>query len=159
MRLPKRDLIATVLVAAGVLVYLTWASDVALPGMGSARVAGLVVLALGFAASASAVVPTFLGLLHGNKAYLVVTSLLGTAAFIGGLTTLISASAWGFSVMIVATVALWLISTVHHQMLERAAALQCCPNCGRPVRQLHCDVCGYELVEQARAKTLHARGM
>lgn len=158
MRLPKRDLIATVLVAGAVVVYLLWAADLALPGTGSARVAGVVVLALGFAASASAVVPTFVGLLHGNKAYLVVTSLLGAAALVGGVMTLISASARGFAVMIVATVALWLISTVHHQRLARAAAPECCPNCGRPVHHLHCDVCGYEVIEQARAKALHVRG-
>lgn len=158
MRLPKRDLIATVLVGGAAVVYLLWAADVALPGMGSARVAGAVVLALGFAASASAVVPGFLGLLHGNKAYLVVTSLLGAAALVGGLLTLISASAWGFAVLIVAAVAHWLISTVHHQRLPRAAAPECCPNCGQPVHQLHCDVCGYEVIEQARAKALHLRG-
>lgn len=122
MRLPKRDLIATVLVLAAVLVYLLWALDAALPGTGSARVAGVVVLALGFAASASAVVPTFLGLLHGNKAYLAATSLIGVAAFAGGLMTLVSASRWGFGLMIAATVALWLISTAHHEMLARSPA-------------------------------------
>lgn len=159
MRLPKRDFIATVLVAGALLVYLLWAADVALPGMGSARVAGVIVLALGFAASASAVVPTFFGLLHGNRAYLVVTSLLGVAAFVGGLMTLISASARGFAVMMVATTALWLISTLHHQMLSRAAATRSCPNCGQHVHQLDCEVCGYEVIEQARANALHVRGI
>lgn len=50
--------------------------------------------------------------LHGNRAYLVVSSLLGVAAFVGGLLTLISGS-----------------------------------------------LCGYEVIEQARAKALHFRGI
>jgi len=41
----------------------------------------LVVLSLGFVASASAVVPGFDELMHGNKVYLVVTSLIGLVAF------------------------------------------------------------------------------
>lgn len=155
MRLPKRDIIATVLVAVAALVYLMWVIDAGVPGLGSARVAGVVVLALGFAASASAVVPTFLGLLHGNKLYLVVTSLLGVGALVGGLLTLVSASGTGFAVMTAATLGLWLVSTVHHRMLAEAAAMHSCPNCGRPVRRLHCDVCGYEMIEQTRERALH----
>jgi hypothetical protein len=155
MRLPKRDLIATVFVAIAVLVYLMWAVDSAFPGTGSARVAGVVVLALGFAASASAVVPSFSGLLHGSKAYLAATSVLGTAAFVGGLLTLLSANAWGFAVMIAATIALWLISTVHHWLLARNAASATCPTCGRPTPQRFCDVCGYDVIEQTRASAAH----
>ena len=32
-----------------------------------------------------------------------------------------------------------------------------CPECGRPVRQLHCDVCGYDVIAQARDKALRSR--
>lgn len=157
MRLPRRDLIATILVAVAVLVWVLWAVDAAAPGLGSARLAGAVVLVLGFAASASAVVPGFGRLLHGDKTYLVSTSVIGVVALAGGLMTLISASAWGFGLMIAATVLLWLISTVHHIRLTHAVGTSTCPNCGRPVRQLHCDVCGYELIAQAREKALRAR--
>lgn len=59
------------------LVYLLWATDSALPGMSSTRVTGVVILALEFAASASAVVPAFYRLIRGNRAYLVLTSLIG----------------------------------------------------------------------------------
>jgi hypothetical protein len=45
---------------------LLWAIDSTLPGMSSTRATGVAVLALGFAASASAVVPAFGQLLHGN---------------------------------------------------------------------------------------------
>ena len=77
MRLPKQDIVATVLVAAAGLLYLLWAVGSAPLGLGSTRATGLVVLGLGFAASASAVVPNFDQLIHGNKAYLAVTSLIG----------------------------------------------------------------------------------
>ena len=69
MRLPRRDIIATGLVAVAGLLYLLWAIDFALPDMSSTRATGVAVLALGFAASASAVVPGFDQLLHGNRAY------------------------------------------------------------------------------------------
>jgi hypothetical protein len=54
MYLSKRDVIATGLVAVAGLLYLLWAIGSALPGMSSARAPGVAVLALGFAASASA---------------------------------------------------------------------------------------------------------
>lgn len=145
-------MIATVLVALAGLVYLLWAVDSALPGTGSARVAGLVVLALGFAASASAVVPTFVDLLHGSRAYLAVTALIGLAACIGGVMTVVSASESGFAVMIAATIVLWAISTVHHRMLARNAAARRCPYCERAVHERYCEVCGYDLIEETRAK-------
>ncbi len=32
-----------------------------------------------------------------------------------------------------------------------------CPECGRPVRETFCDVCGYDLVQQARDEALKRR--
>ena len=132
MRLPKRDLIATGLVAVAVLLYLMWAFDAALPGMKGVRASGLAVLALGFAASASAVVPTFLVLLHGNKAYLAVTTLIGSIAVIGGIAALISASGAGLSVVIVAMVLLWIIVTIHHSLLAKRTPRQPRPAISAP---------------------------
>ena len=119
MHLPKRDVIATGLVAVAGLFYLLWAIDSALPGMGSARATGVAVLALGFAASASAVVPNFDQLLHGSKTYLVATSLIGLAAVIAGVQMLITASGAGLSVVMAAMAVLWLIATVHHSLLAK----------------------------------------
>jgi hypothetical protein len=67
MRLPKKDVVATGLVALAGLVYLLWAVDFTLPGMDRVRVSGVVVLAVGFAASASAVVPTFSRCFTGTR--------------------------------------------------------------------------------------------
>ena len=120
MHLPRRDVIATGLVAVAGLLYLLWAIGSALPGMSSARVTGVAVLALGFAASASAVVPGFDQLLHGNKAYLVITSLIGLAAFAAGVQMLITASGAGLTVVMAAMAVLWLIATIHHSLLAKA---------------------------------------
>lgn len=119
MRLPKTDIIATGLVAVAGLLYLLWAIDSTLPGMSSARATGVAVLALGFAASASAVVPTFGQLLRGNKAYLVITSLIGLAAAAAGVQMLITASGTGLTVVMAAMAVLWLIATIHHSLLAK----------------------------------------
>ena len=120
MHLPTRDLIATGLVAVAGLVYLLWAIGSAPPGMSSTRVTGAAVLALGFAASASAVVPGFGQLLHGNTAYLAITSLIGLAAFAAGMQMLITASGAGLTVVMAAMAVLWLIATIHHSLLAKA---------------------------------------
>jgi hypothetical protein len=119
MRFPKADIIATVLVAAAGLLYLLWAIDSALPGMSSTRATGVAVLVLGFAASASAVVPGFDQLLHGNRAYLAITSLIGLAAAAAGVQMLITASGAGLTVVMAAMAVLWLIATVHHRLLAK----------------------------------------
>lgn len=119
MRLPKRDILATALVAVAVALYLLWLLDASLPGMSDTRVTGLAILALGFAASASAVVPGFEQLLHGGKIYLSVTTVLGLVAFAGGLTMVLWASSAGLAVMVGAMAALWAISTTHHLLLTK----------------------------------------
>ena len=115
MSLPKRDLIATALVAIAGVLYGLWASGV----WSSVRATGIVVLALGFVASASAVVPGFEQLLRGNRAYLAVTSLLGLVAFAAGISMLVAASGTALTALVVAMGVLWLIATVHHTMLAR----------------------------------------
>lgn len=120
MNVSKKDVIATVLVAAAVLAYVLWLADAALPGMSGTRVTGVVILGLGFAASAIAVVPGFDQLMHGNKVYLVTASLLGLAALIGGIVMLASASSVALATMIGAMVVLWALSTAHHALLAKS---------------------------------------
>jgi hypothetical protein len=120
MRLPKKDLIATGLVAVAVVLYLLWIADWALPAMSGTRATGIVVLGLGFAASAVAVVPGFDQLIRGNRTYLAVTSLLGLVALVGGVQMLWSASGGGLTVLVATMVTLWAIATTHHLLLARA---------------------------------------
>lgn len=124
MHLPKTDIIATCLVAVAGLLYLLWAVGSTLPGMSSARATGVAVLALGFAASASAVVPAFGQLIHGNKTYLVITSLIGLIAAAAGVQMLITASGTGLTVVMAAMAVLWLIATIHHSRLARTGLPQ-----------------------------------
>lgn len=121
MYLPKRDIVATALVAAAGLLYLLWALEATLPGMSGTRATGVAVMALGFAASASAVVPSFDRLLHGNTAYLVLTSLIGLLALAAGVQMLLTASGTGLTVVMAAMAVLWLIATIHHSLLARTA--------------------------------------
>jgi hypothetical protein len=116
MRLPKRDVAATILVVLAVVLAWLWAVDAAPPGLRSVRATGIVILVLGFAASASAVVPAFDELLHGSKAYLAITSVMGVVALVAGLQMLIAETGAGLAVMVVAMVALWAAATRRHML-------------------------------------------
>ena len=123
MHLLKRDVIATGLVAVAAVLYLVWAIGSTLPGMSSARVTGIAVLALGFAASAVAVVPGFDQLLHGSKSYLAVTSLIGLAAVAAGVHMLITASGVSLTLVMAAMAVLWLVATIHHSLLAKTGLI------------------------------------
>lgn len=120
MTFPKRDIIATCAVAAAVVLYLLWLADVALLDMSSARGTGLAILVLGFVASATAVVPSFNQLMHGNKAYVATTSLLGLVALVSGIVVLWLESSAALGMLVAVLLALWGISTIHHVLLARA---------------------------------------
>jgi hypothetical protein len=64
-------------------------------------------------------VPGFSQLLHGNKAYLVLTSLIGLAALAAGVQMLITASGAGLTGVMAAMGVLWLIATIHHSLLAQ----------------------------------------
>jgi hypothetical protein len=123
LRVLKRDLLASTLVVVAGVLYMLWASDTALPGLRSTRATGLVVLGLGFAASASAVVPGFYGLIHRSKGYLAMTSLIGLLALGAGLWMLIYSSDVALGLLISSMGMLWLIATIHHVLLARWAAV------------------------------------
>jgi hypothetical protein len=125
MRVSKRDVIATVLVAAAGLLYILWAVGSVPPSLSDTRETGIVVLALGFLASATAVVPTFGQLLHGNKPYLGVTSAIGVVATVAGVQMLVAASDAGLAVLMAAMIVLWLIATIHHS--RRPEAVEAAP--------------------------------
>jgi hypothetical protein len=114
MKITSKDLMASACVGAGVLAYLLWLLGVGWSGTAGVRVVAAIVLALGFAASASAVVPGFGGLLHGSKPYLVGTSLLGAGALVAGLLTLLHGSSLPLGLLVGADVLLWAGSTIRH---------------------------------------------
>jgi hypothetical protein len=112
MTLGVRDRIATVLVATATLVYVLWLVGV-LAELTAGSVA-LVVLSLGFVASASAVVPGFAALLRGSRPYLTITSVGGLIALIAGLLTVLQSTDVALAVLVAATVALWAAATYRH---------------------------------------------
>lgn len=115
MPLSWRDSIATILVAIGVVVYVAWLVGPGIPGFGEPASVAVAVLGLGVAASISAVVPGFAGLMHGSKLYLAGTSALGLVAFGAGVWTIAAEGAGvGLAVLVLATVALWGMSTMRH---------------------------------------------
>ena len=136
MRLPTRDLLATALVGAAGVLYVLWNAGFAPVGLGSVRATGLVMLGLGFVASASAVVPSFDDLMRGNKVYLAVTSIIGTGAFVAGLVVLLAASETALGVLVVTMIVLWVTATAHHVVLANHAARRG-PRPGRPSAAAH----------------------
>lgn len=122
MGIPRRDVIATALVACGGALYILWVAELSPPGLDTVRAVGLAILVLGFVASASAVVPGFATLMRGDRTYLVVTAALGTVAFLAGVQTLLRSSEAALAVLVSTTAVLWLVSTVHHVLLAGATA-------------------------------------
>lgn len=124
MNLQKRDLVATGFVAVAGVLYLLWLLDAVPTSMSSVRTTGAIILALGFAASATAVVPTFGQLLHGSKVYMAGTSLLGLVALVAGIVMLVGESETALAILMVAMVVLWAIATTHHSRLARVTSLE-----------------------------------
>jgi hypothetical protein len=120
MRLTWRDGLATAFVGVATLMYFLWLAGIGLFGFG-ARGLGGVVLGLGVAASVTAVVyGVGAGLLQASKVYLGIASLIGLVALVAGVITLVSASEPMLGVLVVATVALWVMATVRHAMIAGA---------------------------------------
>jgi hypothetical protein len=118
VRLTWRDELATLLVAAAGLVAFLWLSGLALTGM-SPRAVGAIVFALGFAACTSdklemANVYGAEGHRRAPMAYVVFASLLGLAALVAGLLTLVTGSETMLVTLVAAMVALWAITTIRH---------------------------------------------
>jgi hypothetical protein len=123
MRIPSRDVLATVLVGLGVVIYLAWLVGYPAPVLDDPATIAIAVLVLGIGASMSAVVPGFSELLHGSRPYLGVTSVLGLVAFLAGLWAIYATDEVALAVMVVCTVILWLVSTVRHTTAAEAGSL------------------------------------
>jgi hypothetical protein len=120
MRFPRTDIVATGFVAVAIAVYLVWlAMDDVLAPAAVRTVTGLV-LALGFAASATAVVPSVGQLLLGSLRYLVVTSVLGLVALVAGVLALVTASVTMLALLVATTVVMWALATTRHVREHRA---------------------------------------
>lgn len=120
VHLTSRDWVATFFVVVAACVYAVWAAAGS-HGETEVRVVTGIVLAFGFAASASAVVPGFEALWHGSKLYLVGTSLLGLGALAAGVTALVTGGESALGVLVAVSVLLWAISTIRHVVAAESA--------------------------------------
>ena len=119
MHLTWRDGLATVFVGAGAVLYALWLSGV---DVGGVRVVAGVVLGTGLAASVTAVVyGVGAGLLQAPKTYLVIASLFGLAALVGGIVAIAGPNETMLAMLVGSTVALWAMSTVRHAVTAPAA--------------------------------------
>jgi hypothetical protein len=123
MQMDRKDRLATTFVGVAVLATVIWAVAGAEEET-AVRIVTAIVLALGFAASASAVVPGFAELLHGPKLYLAVTSLVGLGALAAGIAALVTGSALMLGLLVLATLVLWGMSTAHHASAARHADMR-----------------------------------
>jgi hypothetical protein len=118
MHFSWRDGLATIFVGLGTLLYVLWFAGVDVAGP---RAIAVVVLALGLAASVTAVVyGVGAGLMKASKMYLVVASVVGLAALVAGVMAVVDVDEPALAVLVVANVALWLMSTVRHGMSAAA---------------------------------------
>jgi hypothetical protein len=124
MRFPVRDVIATLLVAVGLVIAGALAIGAPVPGFGTVGAVAVAVLVLGVAASVSAVVPGFDELLRGSRLYLVTASALGVLALGAGVWAVLRDEGVGVAVLVVATVGMWAMSTMRHVGLMGQPRLQ-----------------------------------
>jgi len=114
MRMTWRDRVASVLVVMVVVAYGLWLAMADKPTESGIRAMVASVLVLGFAASATAVVPAFGELVHGSKPYLGAASVLGLVALAAGVVAFVSADTTMLAVLVATTVVMWVMATVRH---------------------------------------------
>lgn len=120
MQLTWRDGLATGFVFAGALLYGLWLTGV-VPA--ESELIAAVVLALGLAASVTAVVyGVGAGLLRAPKVYLVVASLIGVAASVAGGIAVATGDEAMLATLVTATVLMWLLSTIRHATAQTMTA-------------------------------------
>ena len=117
--MPKRDVFATVLIGIAVLVYMAWAAGVAIPWVADVKPVALLVLLLGVAASASAVVPGWDELVHEWRLYFAAASVAGLVAVIAGVWAIVAGEPAALGLMVLMTVVLWAMSTSRHIRVHR----------------------------------------
>jgi len=120
MRLTWRDAVATLAVGAAAGFYLLGVTGTVVQ---SARVAGVVVFALGVVACSSA--RTEMERIYGvggaarpAMIYVVTASTVGAIALVAGIVTLVTAGEVALATLVASLVLLWLLATFRHAFTE-----------------------------------------
>ena len=122
MRLTWKDAVSTVFMAAIAVIYVAFLNSTTAWLISSARGTAVAVLVLGFAGGCvmSAAAAQYQG--TPARAYTSFASVLGATALIAGVITLITASTVALAILVVVTLALWLVATVRHAFTLPAVA-------------------------------------
>src|ERR1700737_4519325 len=120
MRLTWKDAVSTVFMAAIVVIYVAILNSTTAWLISSARGTAAAVLVLGIVGGCglSAAAEQY----QRVRAYASFASVLGVTALVAGVVALITASTVALAVLVVATLALWLVATTRHAFTPPAAA-------------------------------------
>jgi len=120
VRLTWKDAVSTVFMAAIVVIYVAFLNSTTAWLISSARGTAAAVLVLGIVGGCgmSAAAEQYQG--KGARAYTSFASVLGGTALVAGVIALITASTVALAILVVATLALWLVATARHAFTRPA---------------------------------------
>lgn len=132
MRLSWRDGLATLLVAAAVVLYALWAADAAMAGV-STRWMTVIAFALGMAACTAN--QRELGEVYGATpgaprppgSYVALATVLGIVMLVAGIVAFVLASEAMLAALVATMIALWLLATGRHVLTGRHPQLRAHP--------------------------------
>jgi hypothetical protein len=120
MRLTWKDAVSTVFMAAIAVVYVAFLNSTTAWLISSARGTATAVLVLGIVGGCgmSAAADQYQD--RRARGYTSFASVLGATALVAGVIALITASTVALAILVVATLALWLVATVRHALTPSA---------------------------------------
>jgi len=124
MRLTWKDGLATALVALAVLVFAAWSADGTIAGIsGRGLVVAMFVLGVAGCYTAQSHFEKIYsrnGVPHTQISYVVLISAVGAVATVAGIVAMIGDGGLAVSILLVAMIVLWILSTLRHQLLHPA---------------------------------------
>lgn len=123
MRLTWKDAVSTVFMAAIAVIYVAYLNSTTAWLISSARGTATAVLVLGMVGGCAMSAPAERYEGRRAPAYTSFASLVGATALVAGVIALITANTVALAILVVATLALWLVATVRHTLTRPAAAV------------------------------------
>jgi hypothetical protein len=120
MRLTWKDSVSTVFMAAIVIIYVAFLNSTTAWLISSARGTATAVLVLGMIGGCAMSTAAEEYQDPQARAYTGIASLLGTTALVAGVIALITASTVALAILVIATLALWLVATMRHALTPPA---------------------------------------
>ena len=120
MRLTWKDGLATVLIVLAVLVFAVWSADGTVVGIsGRGLVVAMFLLGVAGCYTAQSQFEKAYGV-NGTRrppmAYVVLISAVGAVATVAGIVAMVADGSLAVTVLLLAMIVLWILSTVRHQL-------------------------------------------